>query len=289
MRTNTTLTLAQQAHPLFTEVAPPAPHMANVLNGSAIWLTWSSQFREFAARWCDSSAALRPPRLTTIANRSSYGRTYTSDLPLSHFDPQLEEFACSLARVQPDDRVVLLDGLLDESIDGTGLASLLAALRDSLVRVHREPGAALYAPLGTIGESAGGFRLHADLYVPHKLMNVFEEVPSDSSGASLFLSKASLMTALVEAEVPRARIDRIRGLLEHRLASDGFEDLQRLVYPRVDATWVVALGRTMSRMQLRIRLGRGQGYLINDRRWLHGREAPTGGVSPRRLHRLVFS
>jgi hypothetical protein len=44
----------------------------------------------------------------------------------------------------------------------------------------------------------------------------------------------------------------------------------------------------MEQRQLRIKLYAGQGYLLSDRAWLHGRDAPRGGVPINRLHRLVF-
>jgi hypothetical protein len=284
--------ITELARPLFSEIPPPAgAEQADAFATAAIWLTWSPQFRDFAARWCGDLSTREAPRMTSTTGGSRYGRTLTSRSSVDgrgDLYAELELYARVLARLEPDRRVVLFDGLLSEPIDSAALTILLAALRDALVRVHGEPEAALYAPLGSTGPDAGRFNLHADLYVPHKLMNVFEDVPTDGSGAALFLSAASLMAALAEANAPDTTIERIRALLERPLEGDRFEEFRGLLYPDTDAPWQPALARALSRRQVRRSLGRGQGYLLNDRCWLHGREAPTGGVSPKRLHRLVF-
>lgn len=276
--------------PVFAEIPVPQGFEGSPLARASKWLTWSPEFLDFAKRW--SPGHVRQPQVVTVNGDSHYDRTFTSDPSVfedGEFAAELRRYAEGLTRLEPGDRLYLLDGLLDEDLDGLGLRALLAALRDALVREQRDPHAALYAPLGSTGPSSGHFRLHADLYLPHKMMNIFDQVPGDRSGASLFLPIAGLYEALAEADVPGEVAEQLGDLLDGQLQHDGFHRMQQLIYPPDGAPWSSGLELAMMRRCRRLRLGPGQGYLINDRRWLHGREAPTGGVHPRRLHRLVFS
>jgi hypothetical protein len=54
------------------------------------------------------------------------------------------------------------------------------------------------------------------------------------------------------------------------------------------AYWTKRLTDAMIDHQFLLPFKYGEGYMINDRKWLHGREAPTGGVATNRVHRLVF-
>lgn len=278
--------------PLFAETPVPDGLKGSPLARGGTWLTWSSSFLEFVGRWRRRRATARPPRVIRVGCDSHYDRTFTSDPRVfedAEFAEELRRYARGLTQLEPGDRLILLDGLLCEELDGVGLRDLLAALRDALVLERGDPQAALYAPLGSTGPSSGRFRLHSDLYIPHKMMNVFEQVPRDESGASLFLAVGDFFEALADAEVPEDVVVQLRDLLKQRLGQDGFQRMQQLLYPSRKVSWSDRLERAMARRCRRLRLRAGQGYLINDRRWLHGRDAPSGGVHPRRLHRLVFS
>jgi len=87
--------------------------------------------------------------------------------------------------------------------------------------------------------------------------------------------------------MPRAAADRILASLQRETARDGFDTLYHLLHGPHE--WVPDLEREIEQRQLRIKLRSGQGYLLHDGSWLHGREAPKDGVTADRLHRLVFA
>jgi len=156
-----------------------------------------------------------------------------------------------------------------------------------MVALAGDPRTAMYTPLGTIGKNAGEFPLHADLYIPTLLFNVFDNVSSEGSSASTFLSVASLRRLIPAVpSLPAARGRAIAALFERETRKDQFEVLYDLLHG--EHRWVPALERAMTRRQLAIRLQAGQGYLLHDRKWLHGRAAPDGSVPVDRLRRLVF-
>src|SRR5438046_107786 len=53
--------------------------------------------------------------------------------------------------------------------------------------------------------------------------------------------------------------------------------------------WTKDIEKRMERQLLKVKLFSGQGYMIHDRKWLHGREALSGNLSSKRLYRLVFN
>jgi len=276
---------------LFRETSVPDDLRDSPFARNGIWLTWSSAFLKFASR-LRRHRDVRSPQVVRVGCDSHYDRTFTGD-PRIFEDEELaaglHRYAHSLIELEPGDELILLDGLIGSGLDGLALRDLLAALRDAVVRERGDQQAALYAPLGSTGPTSGQFRLHADLYVPHKMMNIFDQVPSDGSGTSLFLAVDDFFDTLSDVGVPLEIVEQLESLFKRRLERDGFQRMQQLLYPRGRASWSDRLEQAMDRRCRRLRLRTGQGYVINDRRWLHGREAPSGGVHPRRLHRLVFS
>jgi len=277
---------------LFRETSVPDDLRDSSFARDGVWLTWSSAFLKFASRLRRRQPAVRPPRVVRVGCDSHYDRTFTSDPSIFEDDElaaELHRYAYTLTELEPGDELILLDGLIGNGLDGLELRDLLAALRDAVVRERGDQQAALYAPLGSTGPTSGQFRLHADLYVPHKMMNIFDQVPTDGSGTSLFLGVDDFFGMLSDVGVPLEIVEQLESLFKRRLERDSFQRMQQLLYPSRRASWSDRLEQAMARRCRRLRLRAGQGYLINDRRWLHGREAPSGGVHPRRLHRLVFS
>jgi len=260
-------------------------------SADAQWMTWSAAFRSFIAEYRDEFAALPSPRLTSIPELKVYNRTYS--LSHSKFTKPLAErltlFASALFESTTEPRLTFLTQLFDDTIDGALIHKLFALFRDALSTLCADPRQALYAPLGSTGRSEGCFPLHADLYVPEMLFNIFDEVPVDNSGASTFLSARVLTEMLAEIpNVPPEIHAEVCDLLEDPLPSDSYTKFFNILHGRKNP-WSTTLERRMESERLEIKLFAGEGYIINDRGWLHGRTAPLGGVSSRRVHRLVYN
>jgi len=69
---------------------------------------------------------------------------------------------------------------------------------------------------------------------------------------------------------------------------DHFQEFFNLLHG-VKHSWTNELEEKMKKEQKKIKFRHGQGYLIHDRVWLHGRMTTTGTVKPNRLHRLSFN
>lgn len=255
----------------------------------ARWFTWSIETRELLRRWRQASQNLPDPPLVHLLGGKDYDYTYTLDPQLS-LDATLVDGVRSLAAgfldLHVTDELWFVSGLLSETLDGRALHRLFACLRHCMADLTCEPTTAMYAPLSTIGVEAGDFPLHADLYLPEVLFNVFEEVPCDRSGASLFLPVA-VFERLLCAEAPPEVSQQLLQYLREPIREDSYECFYGLLH-NPDAPWSKRLSRALRAHQIKIKLHAGEGYLIHDRLWLHGRTAPHRGVSSNRLHRLIF-
>jgi hypothetical protein len=274
---------------VFDRIDPPIPHVGLPINEHAVWLTWSQSFRRFLRQSADVIRNLPAPGLVRVAGLAKYNSTF-SYWPRTYadFGRRILSFSRSLIAVAPESKLFLLHGLFTPDLDGPGLHKLFATFRDAFVQLAGNERAAMYTPLGQTGSRIGDFPLHADLYIPRVLFNVFEAVPDDGSGASLFLPVPKLRLLMPEiSSLPYDVETLILSLLEEDSDYDGFELLDDLLHG--PGVWVGDLEAAMERNQLRIKLHSGEGYLLDDRKWLHGRDAATGGVPPNRLHRLVFS
>ncbi|MEJ7609069.1 MAG: hypothetical protein WKF37_23045 [Bryobacteraceae bacterium] len=76
-------------------------------------------------------------------------------------------------------------------------------------------------------------------------------------------------------------------MLTNRAGHDRYDELFDIlhgVHP-----WSFKLRRALLASQIRIKLYRGEGYLLDDRKWLHGRDPQSTGVDTSRMHRLAFA
>jgi hypothetical protein len=271
--------------PIFVDTAPPErPGFATV--GWAGWFTWSRQFRDFLADSVEWLDRLPEPNLRKIDGLGEYGSTFHLAVEPPR---ELTDFALSLCRIKQPAGVMLFTRLLSEPLDGRLLRRVFALLRTSIANILGDERYSLYAPLGTTGMRAGDFGLHADLYMPEILFNVFENVPGDGSGASEFLPVRTLLGLTDEIDaVPKRARARLKACFRDARRADRFNELYGLLH-YTERPWAKSLRAAMSDGRRSILLGAGEGYLLHDRTWLHGRTAPTGGVPVSRLHRLVFN
>lgn len=250
------------------------------------WMTWSNETRQLIREWSHIAHQLPEPHLLRFG-KDEYQYSLTVDavtgLP-SSIQRKMDGLAMSFQRLRVPEEITLFNRLIDESIDTCTVRSLFAYIRDRIVSLTGDTCAAIYAPLGAAGGAAqGDFPLHSDLYPPAILFNVFDRVPDDDSGASLFLPVKSLKRMLGKWPAAQRRLAQL-------LAPEPNEDRYEEFYDFLHGShpWVGSLGKAMLSEQVVVQLSRGQGYMVNDRLWLHGRLAPTGRVTSARLHRLIF-
>ncbi|AIC15828.1 hypothetical protein [Nitrososphaera viennensis] len=258
------------------------------INQHGRWYTWSQEIRPFLRSWNQYVKTIEKPKLKSLNEAKPYVYTYSQNLSKIK-EPQLckelASIATALNNLPVDDRILFFTGLLQD-LDGVGLHFLFASLREALVQIRKDPLSGLYSPLDPRGSK--DFPLHCDLYVPKILFNVYEDVPTDSSGASIFMSTQALKKIL--SNIRYLSIKNQNAIL-HSLSKESRRDRYDRFYDLLHGrhVWKDQLEEEMQKHQQRIKLDAGQGYMLHDRLWLHGREKVIGKIPRNRLHRLVFN
>lgn len=273
---------------LFDQVGPPSRQARLAINEMSSWYTWSSDVRSLLQHL--DKQRLPRPALIQVGSRRQYDYSYSLPGWLPR-DPaiasELDTLAAELFRLRISRQLTFFTGLLGRGIRPRTLSVVFAFWRDALVRRTGEPRSAFYAPLGTTGSTHSDFPLHSDLYPARNLWNVFDRVAL-KGGSSTFLALRHLDLILQEGG---ASLERVRQRVHYYYsATDGrdhYEQLFGLLYDP-ELPWTSHLRSRIERMRSQIKLHSGQGYLLNDRLWLHGRTSTPERIQKRRVHRLVF-
>jgi hypothetical protein len=253
--------------------------------------TWSSDAREFLQRWGSACKKLRAPRRIKMPAIQDYPDS--DHLSLSEIgSPRLRRealaFAEGLAQTRVRSGLVILHDLFDRAIDGHSIHALFSLLCDAFTKLQGESNACLHPPLEPVRRDTG-FPVHADLWRPEMLLHIYDDVAVDRGGASTFLCFEDFVDALSScASMPGAARARAIGELTGVHREFAYQRFYNLLYARRHA-WHAELGTAINKRLLRLHLGRGDGYILHDRSWLHGRDPVRGAVSRWRMHRLVFT
>lgn len=274
---------------LFQTISPPVERRRNRIHSVAEWWAWSNGFREALPLILERARGESvKPRISRIPGLKRYD--YTFSALHTHAGRSLAEalgrWAESLHHLNPRAGIWLMRDLLLPGMTSDDLRLLFTGLRDALTPNVTDNTGALYAPLGDTGGAPTDFPLHCDLYVPQRLWNVFDEVPANGrSGASLFLRTDDMLKFALESGVSPSDLRQLRDCLKTG-TGDRYDAFYSLLYS--DRPGFATLDRKMRASSYRIRLKRGEAYLIDDRQWMHGRTLTARSVTRNRLHRLVF-
>jgi hypothetical protein len=260
--------------------------------GPIHWYTWSDAFKEMFrdARHLEAFRNLTPA-IEHIKGFDEYNYTYTiSAAQIANLAnlKTWQQCARDLYNFHHDTGLVFLTDLISKDMTAEEFHKVFTLFRSLIVHDCNDEMESLYTPLTP--SNKGFFPLHCDLYIPKKLMNVYEAVPSDKSGASLFLRMDTLIDTILPrtTRMPAAIRRKISSLINLEDRSDKYDMFYNLLND-TDNPWYRELLRRTTHHRFQIKFQKGQGYLLYDRRWLHGRTKPNGGLTIKRVHRLVFN
>lgn len=133
-----------------------------------------------------------------------------------------------------------------------------------------------------------GFPLHSDLFLTDRLLLVFDDVPYDDSGKTLLQDVSVFLRGLrTDPRIPANVSRRIADFFRRKVSHDKFNELFELLHES-EAEWSARLRKHLAADALRIKFRRGEGYLLHDRLWMHGRTPSSRPVRDFRFHRLNF-
>jgi hypothetical protein len=291
-------------------LAPVEPDTAVVLPHAS----WNEEWRPLLRRFAEQARTMRPVQRVSYEPLPLWMRakvawsklrtgheghavyTLTWHVPVNEIldgglRREMLDFARALYHYElPAGDAVILTRMLDGPGAG-GTLHLFGWLRAALAAIAGEESSAIAAPAGQPGDEDGSLALHADMWIPALLFNVFNHVVP-GQGASLLLPIHEMWDVAAEAGVPadvRAEMEDAR---VEAGACDYFEQFNGLLYD--GHPWTDRVRRALIDAAIELPMAPGQGYFVNDREWLHGRTALAPDALPRelkedRLYRLAYN
>ena len=273
----------------FTPVPIPSRHCQHDVAQKVRWYSWSCASVRLIEKNLNRILALPRPGCISVRGCDPYSSSYSyrfSALPVPLADFSLE-MADALLRTRAGRDMKFFAGMLDPPVSSLVLHKCFALIRAGVARIYGDGRAALHAPVQT-RRVDDGFPLHSDLFLTDRLLLIFDDVSKGNSGKALFLSRESFDAAVkCNPQMPFVTRKKLRGLWRGPVRKDSFDESFNTIYSS-DDPWAASLVHTMNKNCWQIKLHRGEGYLLNDRQWLHGRTPVNGRVSEARFRRLVY-
>lgn len=202
-----------------------------------------------------------------------------------HFIRAMYEFE------MPDEREGVIVTRMHDGPYGDSVFKLFAWARAAMVEMVGEYAVALNPPTALTGSPDGTFEPHSDMFVPALLLNILNDT-APGHGLPCIMPMDRVWDVALNAGMPPEKVEELRGALVEAGECDMYENFNGIMY--LDHPWTPAVTRAMFNACTFMSLDRGQGYFINDRKWLHGRTSLTKGVLPEgrlqhRLYRFVWN
>lgn len=260
--------------------------------GKIYWYSWSKEFLRFYKEFKNSvDVSKLKPDLIFIDGFNDYNYSYNLDfkkyVPIK-FRCDFKKFSLNFLEYPLQNRILFFTNLINPQILGGDIHLIFSIFSNVIAYEHKYEMGALYPPL-TISNN-GHFPLHCDLYIPQILFNLFDEVPQNNTGASLFLRIDTLLYDILPtiSKMP----EKIKEQISSIIASNDNIDRYEKFYDLLNNTghpWFYQLKRQTDARRFSIKFEKGQGYMLNDRKWLHGRTKPSKILTEKRVHRLTFN
>lgn len=270
---------------LFCRTAPAEPGEGPLAHAPTF--TWTAEAKRFLRLLSAGSTGVD---MRLVDGAEPYGLTLTAGGGIPDaLAATVSGSAAELRRLAERHPFAAFRDLLGDGVTTDGIRVLFAILRDELVAQTADPRSALVPPITEAPAATSDFPLHADLFGADILFNVFCDVPDDGTGMATFLGVDDMRRALADSGAPADVAAAAVALVARDTGPrDGFDDLMDLLY-HPGRPHSAAFRRLVDTRCTRLRPAPGTGYLLDDKRYLHGRDRSSGNVSPDRLVRLVFA
>ncbi len=149
----------------------------------------------------------------------------------------------------------------------------------------------IYSPVKTQQKNnEREFPLHYDMFIPKILFMIYNNVPQGKQGASTFLSTKELKKILSKTKSYPSKkrklfVDMIRKTERRR---DQYYDFWDLIHDERNE-WYEELHDKMESKKQFVKFKAGEGFLVHDRLWMHGRTKTRKNPNVKRLILFVFN
>ncbi|WP_268543663.1 hypothetical protein [Candidatus Nitrosotenuis cloacae] len=278
---------------LFKSVPVPMRQREYRVGRTSKWYTWSPELRVFLSEWCKKVRKTRYVKRVYLSNRKYYHDTYSLKpkfINNTKLRKQLDSIADSFYKLKYSKNSIFFTNMIDGSITENGLHCFFACLREILIKKFNDRFSAMYSPIYTRETYEKDFPLHSDIFIPKILLMLFVQVPKGRTGGTFLLSVEDLKKIFSKIKLlPKEKRKLVlRILKETNRNNDRYDEFFYILHDE-DNPWNKELQKLMNRKREYIKLESGQGYLIHDRLWLHGRKRSKSKITIKRLQRFVFN
>lgn len=273
---------------IFKLIAPPARHRYFSAAYKVKWFSWSDDFLLLLPEIERAARQYGKPVLKPANAFREYSSSYQLNFERTSRDFLMKMKPCllSLAHFRVGKGLNFFSGLMNNPINGQLYHFIMALFRSMLAQHYQHEAYALY---GGPAEPAyaGGRPLQCGLHLPEILWQVTEEPGAGRQGTTLFLPVNTLITDILPGlqGLPASKAGRIEQLITQKGRTDRHEELHNLLYSP-ENKWSAELREKILLRAWPVKFGKGQGFMIQDRLWMHG---ISGGAPPKPPHRLIFS
>jgi hypothetical protein len=245
-------------------------------------MTWSKLMINYLNEFNKRIPNLSIPEIIQYDNKytKSYSVKLNKNFVTTNTDLDVIE---SFNQISPKNQLLFFKDLIDNNITYETLHYFFSYMHVLSGSKYASPTYSLYAPLGTTSNVGIEFPPHFDLYKQKLLFIIYNDVSLENEAAITFLSKQNFIK-IIEAE-------NIKGkeLILQALMNDLHEDQFDVIFGTLYKNENEFIKDLLFEFSSEVKIIKGDGFLCNDREWLHGRKAQSYKISNQRLIRYVFN
>jgi len=204
---------------------------------------------------------------------------------------KIYEIADSFYLLKHTSQPIFFTNMINNDITFNGLHSFFASLREILIRKTKDPWNAIYQPIYTRQKNnEESFPLHYDMFIPKILFMIYNDVPQGKGGTSTFLSTKELKNILLKTKSFPQKNRKLftKILLKTERHNDQYDVFWNLIHNE-NNIWYEEIHERIESKQQFVKFKKGEGFMVHDRLWLHGRTKTRTKIGTKRVIRLVFN
>ncbi len=279
---------------IFQTTNIPDSHKEFKLSKKVNWYTWSQEMNNFLSIWSKEVRKTNQIRRIYMSNQKYIHNTYTlkiSKIENKELRKQLYDIADSFYNFKHNSQPIFFKNMINKNITFNGLHCFFAALREILIRKMNDRWSVIYSPVFTQQKNnEREFPLHYDMFIPKILFMIYNNVPQGRQGASTFLSTKELKKILSKTKLfPSKKRKLVMDMLRKtERKGDQYGAFMDLIHDK-NNEWYKELHDKMESKKQIVKFKAGEGFLVHDRLWMHGRTKTRKNVNIKRLMRFVFN
>ena len=245
-------------------------------------MTWSKSMKDILEEFSSNLSQFKKP--CVLKFDESYTKTFTLNLSdnyqLTKSDIVLID---SFNSILLNEELYILKGLITDKISFNTLHYFFSYLHDIMSIHFRSKVCTLYAPLGETGETGFEFPPHFDLYAQKMLLLIYNDISHEAEGNPTLLSIKKFKSILESHDLKGK--DIILKTISKELETDHYDLIINTLYSD-ENMWIKDV---LFEESIKLPVKTGDGFICNDRKWLHGRQNQKYHISQQRLIRFVFN